>query len=89
MIVTFLAFNLNGDVFSIHTPSFPQIEGNGNQLKMFSTKKLWKVTILWVGGWKTSFASTKRDSTLLQIFTILCYFCFRFICSFGCRIPAL
>ena len=88
MIVTFLAFNLNGDVFNIHTPSFPQIEGNGNQLKMFSTKKLWKVTILWLG-MENEFSSTKRDSILLQIFTILCYFCFRFICSFCCRIPAL
>ena len=50
MIVTFLAFNLNCDVFNILTPSLfsPKIEGNGNQLNMFSTKKLWKVTILWL-----------------------------------------
>ena len=40
-------------------PKFPQIEGNGNQLNMFSTKKLWKVTILWLG-MKNEFWFVKR-----------------------------
>ena len=45
-------FTLNGDVFHIHTPSlfFSQNhQGNENQLMMFSTKKIWKVTIFWLG----------------------------------------
>ena len=46
----FLAFTLNGDVFNIHTPSlfFPKITRE-TESAIFSTKKIWKVTIFWLG----------------------------------------
>ena len=51
MIVTFLAFTLNGDVFNVHTPSLfsPKSKETEISLTCLAPEKLWKVTILWLG----------------------------------------
>ena len=50
IVTCLLVFTLNGDVFNIHTPSlfFPKSRGK-RKSAMFSTKKIWKVTIFWLG----------------------------------------
>ena len=49
-IVTFLVFTLNGDVFIVILVAYFSPKSRGKQKSaIFSTKKIWKVTIYWLG----------------------------------------